>query len=365
MSTLIKRSLTTGTVKKTRRVFSGIQPTGTPHLGNYLGALANWARLQEADPVTGELPLNYYSIVDLHAITMPQDPATLRQAKFDMAATLLACGVDPKRSVLFEQSRVRAHAELAWIFNCITPVGWLGRMTQWKSKLEKAPSSGHAQSLTDETLTSGLKMGLFDYPVLQAADILLYKGTHVPVGEDQMQHLELARDIAGLFNKTFTYVFPKPNVIVPPAAKRVMSLREPTSKMSKSDPSDYSRLNLIDSPQVIQSKIAKATTDSIRGVTFDLVERPGVSNLVNIYAAMRDINIEDAVKEFADITSTKDFKNKVSEAIIEKLQPIQSELARLQADQGYVKQVLDEGAEKANSVANETMEQVYKAVGLR
>ncbi|KAI8331281.1 tryptophanyl-tRNA synthetase [Choanephora cucurbitarum] len=365
MHTLIKRSLTNQAAKKAHRVFSGIQPTGTPHLGNYLGALANWARLQEADPITGEIPLNYYSIVDLHAITMPQKPDTLRQAKLEVAATLLACGVDPKRSVLFEQSRVRSHTELAWIFNCITPVGWLGRMTQWKAKMEKGSSAGHAQSLADETLTSGLKMGLFDYPVLQAADILLYKGTHVPVGEDQIQHIELARDIAGVFNKAFGYTFPKPNVIVPPAAKRVMSLREPNSKMSKSDPSDYSRLNLIDSPQLIKSKISKATTDGIRGVTYDPVERPGVSNLLSIYAAMRDIEIEDAVKECVDISSTKDFKERVAEAIIERIQPIQSELVRLQKDQGYVRNVLDEGAEKANEVAEETMEQVYKAVGLR
>ncbi|GAA5803299.1 hypothetical protein HPULCUR_008778 [Helicostylum pulchrum] len=362
MNTLIKRTLTTQ--PKPRIVFSGIQPTGTPHLGNYLGALANWARLQDPDVVTGTSSVNYYSIVDLHAITMPQNPATLRQAKLDVAATLLACGVDPKRSVLFEQSRVRSHTELAWIFNCITPVGWLGRMTQWKTKME-GKGMGHAQVLADESLTTGLKMGLFDYPVLQAADILLYKGTHVPVGEDQMQHLELARDIAGLFNKTFTNVFPKPTAIVPPAAKRVMSLRDPLAKMSKSDPSDFSRLNLVDTPQLIQSKIAKATTDGIRGVSFDPVNRPGMSNLISIYASMRDIEIDEAVKECADITSTKDFKTRVSDAIIVKLQPIQSELVRLQADEGYVRKVLDDGAEKAEQVANKTMEEVYKAVGLR
>lgn len=297
---------------------------------------------------------------------MPQDPATLRQAKLDMAATLLACGIDPKRSVLFEQSRVRSHTELAWIFNCITPVGWLGRMTQWKSKLGATGSgSTHAQSLSDETLTSGLKMGLFDYPVLQAADILLFKGTHVPIGEDQMQHLELSRDIAGVFNKTFGYVFPKPDAIVPPSAKRVMSLREPTAKMSKSDPSDYSRLNLVDTPDVIRAKIAKATTDGIRGVSYDIEQRPGMSNLVSIYAAMRDIEVEEAVKDCSGITSTKVFKERVADAIIEKLQPIQSELVRLQADEDYVRKVLIDGAERANEVADKTMEQVYKAVGLR
>lgn len=347
-------------------MFSGIQPTGTPHLGNYLGALANWAKLQEADPITGESPLNYYSIVDLHAITMPQNPNELRRAKFDMAATLLACGVDPKRSVLFEQSQVRAHSELAWIFNCITPVGWLGRMTQWKSKLEKSAGTSHAESLSAVDLNSGLKMGLFDYPVLQAADILLYKATHVPVGEDQIQHLELARDIAKLFNKTFKQpVFPKPDVIVPPSAKRIMSLRDPNSKMSKSDPLEHSRINLVDSPEIIQAKIAKATTDSIRSVSYDPVERPGVSNLVSIYAAMLDIEIEEAVKDCANITSTKEFKTRVADAIIEKIKPIQTELVRLQADKGYVTQVLDEGANRANQIANETMEQVYKVVGLR
>ncbi|CEP07306.1 hypothetical protein [Parasitella parasitica] len=364
MNTLIKQTVSAQSARKARRVFSGIQPTGTPHLGNYLGALVNWTRLQEADATTGELPLNYYSIVDLHAITMPQEPASLRQAKLDVAATLLACGIDPKRSILFEQSRVRCHAELAWIFNCITPVGWLGRMTQWKSKMEKMGGS-HAQSLTDESLTSGLKMGLFDYPVLQAADILLYKGTHVPVGQDQMQHLELARNIAALFNKTFEYTFPKPEAIVPPATKRVMSLRDPASKMSKSDPSDYSRLNLVDSPDVIRSKIAKATTDGIRGVSYDPVERPGVSNLLGIYAAMRDIDVHEAVKECSDITSTKAFKDRVTESIIARLQPIQSELFRLQADKGYLVCVLDDGALRADQAAKDTMEQVYKAVGLR
>jgi tryptophanyl-tRNA synthetase len=326
--------------------------------------LANWARLQKPD-ANGVQPVNYYSIVDLHAITLPQDPATLRQSKLDVAATLLACGIDPKKSILFEQSRVRAHAELAWIFNCITPVGWLGRMTQWKSKMESRGVS-HAQVLSDENMTNGLKMGLFDYPVLQAADILLYKGTHVPVGEDQMQHLELARDIASLFNNTFSSsIFPKPDAIVPPAAKRIMSLREPENKMSKSDPSDFSRLNLVDPPELIKKKISKATTDSIRGVSYNIEERPGMSNLVGIYAAMRDIDVDEAVKHFADVTSTKVFKDQVADAVVEKLQPIQQELVRLQNDMGYVKQVLDKGAKDAEEVAYNTMEEVYKVVGLR
>ncbi|KAG0171829.1 Tryptophan--tRNA ligase, mitochondrial [Apophysomyces sp. BC1034] len=363
---MFKRTLTS--VAKPRVILSGIQPTGTPHLGNYLGALANWTKLQEPDPLTKQTATNYYSIVDLHAITMPQDPATLRKAKLDMAIGLLACGVDPKRSVLFEQSRVRGHAELAWIFNCITPVGWLGRMTQWKSKMGGSEGKilSHAQILADESITAGLKMGLFDYPVLQAADIMLYRATHVPVGEDQLQHLELARDIASTFNHTFKAdVFPKPDAIVPPATKRVMSLREPTNKMSKSDKSDYARINLTDSPDVIRSKIGRAMTDSTRGVTYDPKERPGVSNLVGIYAAVRDINVEQALQELGDIQSTKVFKDQVAEAVITKLQPIQSELVRLTADVGYVKDVLDQGAQKAEEIASKTMDDVYKVVGLR
>ncbi|KAI9244931.1 hypothetical protein BY458DRAFT_495068 [Sporodiniella umbellata] len=345
--------------KNARIVFSGIQPTGAPHLGNYLGALANWTKLQDPDPVTGANSIPYYSIVDLHAITIPQNPATLRQAKIDMATTLLACGVDPDRSVLFEQSRVRAHTELAWIFNCITPVGWLGRMTQWKSKMSQDP---HA--LADSKLTAGLKVGLFDYPVLQAADILLYKGTHVPVGQDQMQHLELSRDIAQLFNKTFGNLFPKPNAIVPPATQRVMSLRNPESKMSKSDPTDASRINLMDSPSLIQAKIKKAVTDSLPGVSYDLKERPGMSNLVGIYATCKDIEVAQALEEFSHINSTREFKEAVSEAVIEKLAPIQDRLVRLKKDEGYVKQVLDKGAKQATQVADKTIAEVYKLVGL-
>ncbi|KAI9310968.1 tryptophanyl-tRNA synthetase [Dichotomocladium elegans] len=299
---------------------------------------------------------------------MPQAPEELRRSKLDMAMSLLACGVDPDRSVLFEQSRVRAHTELAWIFNCLTPVGWLGRMTQWKTKMESSRGklSSHAEILADESLTTGLKMGLFDYPVLQNADILLYKATHVPVGQDQLQHIELARDTAQLFNKTFkTDFFPKPIPIIPQNTKRVMSLRAPTAKMSKSDPSDHARINLTDTPSQIQAKIRRAVTDSISTVSYDVQERPGVSNLLSIYSAMRAIEIDEAVKDFADVTSTRVFKDRVADAIIERLTPIQKDLARLQQDEGYVKQVLAKGAAKAEEVANANMEEVYKLVGLR
>ncbi|KAI7863728.1 tryptophanyl-tRNA synthetase [Spinellus fusiger] len=294
---------------------------------------------------------------------MRQSPEILRQGKREVAMTLLACGIDPKRSVLFEQSRVSAHAELAWIFNCITPVGWLGRMTQWKTKLGKTSNHDHATLLADPSKVQGLRMGLFDYPVLQAADILLYKSTHVPIGEDQIQHLELARDIGSAFNSTFEPLFPLPEAIIPPT-KRVMSLHDPNVKMSKSDPSENSRIHLVDPPHVIQAKIARATTDGLRSITLD-PERPGVSNLVGLYAAMRTMDPTVAVRDFEGIQSTKTFKDLVTAAIIERLTPIQQELARLEKDVGYVDSVLDEGAARAEQVANENKLQIMKAVGLR
>ncbi|CAO3644034.1 unnamed protein product [Cunninghamella echinulata] len=304
-------------------------------------------------------------VVDLHAITMPQDPKILRQSKHDMAAALLACGIDPERSVLFEQSKVRGHAELAWIFNCLTPVGWLGRMTQWKSKMDKTLTTSHAQVLMDTTTsTSSLKMGLFDYPVLQAADILIYKATHVPVGDDQLQHLELARDIAKLFNSTYKQnYFIKPEVITPPSTKRVMSLREPTNKMSKSDPSDASRINLFDPPKLIQQKIRKAVTDSQRDISFDPQSRPGVSNLINIYSAIQDISIDDALDDLKQANSSQQLKEMISDAIITRIEPIQKEYIKLQADPIYVQQILKKGAEKAQVAASQTMDQVYKIIG--
>ncbi|KAI8097049.1 tryptophanyl-tRNA synthetase [Halteromyces radiatus] len=298
---------------------------------------------------------------------MPQNPQVLRQSKHDMATALLACGVDPQKSVLFEQSKVRGHTELAWIFNCITPVGWLGRMTQWKSKLESRSPSSHAQALLDTSTSSSasLKMGLFDYPVLQAADILIYRATHVPVGADQIQHLELSRDIATLFNKTFkSKYFIKPEAIIPPSTKRVMSLRDPTSKMSKSDPAEASRINLFDTPETIRNKIGKAVTDGQREISFDVEKRPGVSNLINIYAAVASKSVEDALNDMQGIQSSQQLKQLVADAVITRIQPIQAEYVKLQADPAYVQQVLKDGAERAQVTADQTMEQVYKLVGL-
>ncbi|KAI8062450.1 tryptophanyl-tRNA synthetase [Gongronella butleri] len=358
--TIWKRAFSTAqaTGRSKRVILSGIQPTGVPHLGNYLGALDNWVKLQEKDTTT------YYMVVDMHAITMPQNALALRRSKREMATCLLACGVRPEESAIFEQSKVIGHAELAWIFNCITPVGWLGRMTQWKSKLGKAHAS-HADALLDTSAsTASLKMGLFDYPVLQAADILLYKASHVPVGEDQMQHLELTRDIAALFNSHFkSKYFSKPNAIIPPSTKRVMSLRDPSSKMSKSDASDLSRINLLDTPDVIQKKIGRAVTDSERTITYEPDTRAGVANLVNIYCAVTNLPVDDAMRDLGQLTSHQQLKQHVSDAVIARLAPIQSEHARLQADPAYVQQVLADGAAKAQVVADRTIKEVYDIIG--
>ncbi|KAF8932878.1 hypothetical protein BGZ47_011138 [Haplosporangium gracile] len=340
-------------------IFSGIQPTGKPHLGNYLGAISNWVNLQEQAHLDRETLL--FSIVDLHAITMPQDPSKLREDRKNMAITLLACGIDPKKVILFEQSKVSGHAELAWILNCLTPVGWLARMTQWKSKLGVTKG---AQSLEDVSATQGLQLGLFAYPVLMAADILLYRATKIPVGEDQIQHLELARDIGTTFNKTVRKpFFPLPRPIIT-ETKRVMSLRDPTNKMSKSDPSDQTRINLTDSPVLISQKIKRAVTDPIRGISYSRAERPALANLIEIYAGMKKVTIDDVVKQHAD-DSNAAFKEALTGVIVEALGPIQEEMRRLEGERGYVEGVLEDGARRAGEIARPNLEMAQKLMGLR
>ncbi|KAF9324591.1 Tryptophan--tRNA ligase, mitochondrial [Podila minutissima] len=340
-------------------IFSGIQPTGQPHLGNYLGAISNWVTLQEQAHDANETLL--FSVVDLHAITMPQNPDKLRKERREMAITLLACGIDPKKCILFEQSKVSGHAELAWILNCMTPFGWLARMTQWKSKMGVTRG---IQSIEDVSSTAGLQLGLFAYPVLMAADVLLYKATKIPVGEDQVQHLELARDIAVTFNKTVKQpFFPLPRPVIT-ETKRVMSLRDPTNKMSKSDASDQTRINLVDAPEVIRSKIRKATTDGIRGISYDRAERPAVANLVDMYAAIGKVSVEDVVREHAQSTNAQ-FKDALAEGIITALSPIQKEMERLGQDVGYVETVLQQGATRANEIARPNLEMIQTLVGLR
>ncbi|CAO3569298.1 unnamed protein product [Mortierella alpina] len=339
-------------------ILSGIQPTGQPHLGNYLGAISNWVALQEQAHLDNETLL--FMVVDLHAITLPQNPDQLRKERRELAITLLACGIDPKKCILFEQSKVSAHAELAWILNCMTPVGWLARMTQWKSKLGLTKG---VSSLEDVSATAGLQLGLFAYPVLMAADVLLYKATKVPVGEDQIQHLELTRDIAQMFNKNAKkQFFPLPQPLIT-QTKRVMSLKDPSKKMSKSDKLERTRINLIDSPEAISAKIKGAVTDGIRGISYDRVERPAVANLVDIYAAMKRVSVEDVVQEHAT-SSNAVFKEALTDVLVTSLRPIQEEIVRLEREDAYIKSVLDQGAARASEIARPNLQEIHRLMGL-
>ncbi len=324
------------------RIFSGIQPTGNLHLGNYLGAIRNWVKLQQDFDCI-------FCIVDLHAITMPQEPAALRQATREVTAAYIASGIDADACIIFNQSTVPGHAELSWIFSCITPLGWLNRMTQFKEKAGKQRDN------------AGL--GLYAYPVLMAADILLYKGTHVPVGEDQKQHLELARDIAGAFNRAYNEeFFPLPEPLILPTAARIMSLRDGTKKMSKSDPSDYSRITLTDDADAIAKKIRKATSDSIEGVTFDEKNRPEVANLLTIYAALTDSTPQAVASEFAT-AQTSAFKSALADVAVEKLGPITARMRDLMDDHSTLDKILKDGANRAREIAAPIFKETKKRVG--
>jgi tryptophanyl-tRNA synthetase len=327
------------------RIFSGIQPTGNLHLGNYLGAVKNWVRLQrDFDCI--------FCIVDLHAITLPQDPAELRASTRSVAAAYIASGIDPEHCIIFNQSTISAHAELSWILSCLTPLGWLNRMTQFKDKAGKNRDS--------------VGLGLYAYPVLMAADILLYKATHVPVGEDQKQHLELARDIAQTFNRQFGaehFPLPEPQIMGP--ATRVMSLRDGTKKMSKSDESDYSRINMSDDAETIRQKIRKAKTDPqpLPGDPAALEARPEAANLLGIYAALAGETLEQSVQRFAGSEFSK-FKEALSELLIATLAPIEAERMRLLSDTGYIDDILRRGAERAAAIARPVLAETYDLVGM-
>ncbi|HWL69055.1 MAG TPA: tryptophan--tRNA ligase [Geminicoccus sp.] len=326
------------------RIFSGVQPTGALHLGNYLGAIRHWVHLQQDYEAI-------YCVVDQHAITLPQDPNELRGAIREVAAALIACGIDPDRSILFNQSTVPAHAQLAWVLMCQTPIGWLNRMTQFKEKAGKQRDNASA--------------GLYTYPVLMSADILAYNATHVPVGEDQKQHLELARDTAGAFNRQFGvefFVLPEPMILG--EATRVMSLRDGTKKMSKSDTSDYSRINLTDDADTIAQKIRKAKSDPIEGMSYDVAGRPEASNLLTIYAALADLPRSQVEAEFASANFSA-FKGRLADLCVEKLSPITTEMRRLLADPAEIDRILDRGAEKADAIAGPILRQVYDIVGFR
>jgi tryptophanyl-tRNA synthetase len=330
------------------RVFSGVQPTGNLHLGNYLGAIRNFVGLQETHECL-------YCVVDMHAITVWQDPKELADNTREVAAAYIAAGINPEKHIIFNQSKVGIHAELAWVLNCVARIGWLNRMTQFKDKAGK-----------DREKAS---VGLYTYPVLMAADILAYRATHVPVGEDQKQHLELARDVAQKFNNDFSVnggadFFPLPEPLIMGPATRVMSLRDGTKKMSKSDPSDYSRITLKDSADDIALKIRKAQTDpeplpdNVEGLT----GRAGADNLVGIYAALSGKSKADVISEFAG-KQFGVFKPALADLAIAKLSPITSEMQRLSGDKAYIDQVLTRGAERARAIAEPVYARVREIVG--
>ncbi len=324
-----------------KRVFSGIQPTGTFTLGNYIGAVRNWPLLQEEYDCI-------YCVVDQHAITVRQTPAELRKKTYESAAMLLATGIDPQKSMMFVQSHVPQHSQLSWVLSCNTQYGELGRMTQFKDK-----SSKHADNINT---------GLFTYPVLMAADILLYNADLVPVGADQKQHVELARNIAQRFNNAYSDTFVLPEPFIPKVGARVMSLQEPTKKMSKSDTNEKSYVVLTDTPDVILKKFKGAVTDSEGVVKYDTTEKPGISNLMGIYSVMTGKDFEEIEKEF-DGQGYGVFKTAVAESVIDTLKPIQDEYARLLSDKAYIETVLKEGAQKAQYQANKILNKVYKKVG--
>ncbi|EGN96406.1 hypothetical protein SERLA73DRAFT_186141 [Serpula lacrymans var. lacrymans S7.3] len=341
-----------------RVVFSGIQPTGIPHLGNYLGALSNWVKLQKNAGPEDEL---IFSIVGWHALTLPQDPVALRAARSDMLSVLLAIGIDPNRSIVFHQDQNLHHTELCWILNCVTPLGKLRRMTTWKARLA-ASRNANDESEVDESL---LNAGLFTYPVLQAADILAYRATHVPVGEDQRQHLELSRDIADIFNRTFNQgppLFPLPECVITPS-KRVLSLKDPTSKMSKSSPDIQSRILLTDTGAQIRAKIRGAVTDSIQGVTYDPVNRPGTSNLLTILAACTDREVLDVAKTYQH-KGHGQLKTDVADAVEELFKHPRSEFEKIRGEASYLLKIAKDGAERAMTRSERTLLEVRSRIGL-
>ncbi len=323
-----------------KTVLSGIQSSGNLHLGNYLGSIKNWIDLQETHNCI-------FGVMNLHAITVPQDPKILQQNIIDAAVTYLACGLDPKKSTIFVQSDVPQHSELSWVLGCLTPMGWLNRMTQFKEK-----------SVDQENL------GLYAYPVLMAADILLYKADTVPVGEDQKQHLELTRDIAGAFNRRYNceyFKLPEPMIIK--EVKRIMSLQDGLKKMSKSDESDLSRINLDDAAELVEKKIKKAKTDSQNTISYD-ENRPEIYNLLNIFASLSGKAATDIAKEYENSGYGK-FKGDLAEVVVEKLAKIRQNIQLYKNDQAYIKQVLRDGGEKARAIAQKTRDEVFEYVGLK
>jgi len=323
------------------RIFSGIQPTGSLHIGNYLGAVRNWLALQQEHDCI-------YTIVDLHALVVTQDPKLFRQLILEKAIEYMAVGLDPERCIIFVQSHVKEHTELAWILNTITPLAELERMTQYKDKAQKNKKNINA--------------GLFDYPVLMAADILLYKANAVPVGEDQAQHLELTRIIARKFNSLYGDTFPEPETLLPKQGARIMSLKNPKSKMSKSEGPD-SYISLFDNPQLIRKKIAKAVTDPGKDIIYNPSKKPGVSNLLTIYSLFTEEPIAEIEQQFKG-QGYSEFKKALEELLIEKLEPYRKKKHELLQRERYVQELLVQGAKKSRAIAEATMKEVREKVGL-
>jgi len=334
-------------------VFSGVQPTGNLHLGNYLGAIVKFVELQNSHQCI-------FCVVDLHAITVAQNPNELKSNIREVTAAFIAAGIDPEKHIVFNQSQVPEHAELAWVFNCVARIGWLNRMTQFKEKAGKDRENA--------------SVGLYAYPTLMAADILVYRATHVPVGEDQKQHLELARDIAQKFNTDFSQsiadsgfgeaYFPMPIPLIQGPATRVMSLRDGSKKMSKSDPSDYSRINLTDDPETITQKVRKAKTDSdaLPSEIEGLIKRPEAENLVSIFASLNNQSKADVLSDFGG-KNFSSFKAALVDLAVLKLGPIGLEMARLKKDEAYIDQVLSKGSHRAREIASQTMKDVKSILG--
>ena len=330
-----------------KKIFSGVQPTGNLHLGNYLGAIKNFVELNNQKD--NEC---IFCVVDLHAITVKQDPKELKKNIRETAATFIACGIDPKKSIIFNQSSVSAHAEGAWILSCVSKIGWLNRMTQFKEKAGK-----------DKEKAS---IGLYSYPVLMAADILLYDATHVPVGEDQKQHLELCRDIAQKFNNDFRSpdFLRVPEPLIQKEFSRIMSLKDGKNKMSKSDPSDLSRINLTDEKDQMLNKIKKAKTDTMPmpSEQKNLSERPEAENLLGIYSSLKSQNLEKSIQEFSN-KNFSEFKEKLSKVVIEKIQPISTEIKKLLDDTKYLDDILLDGSIKADKIASKKIKEIKELVG--
>lgn len=323
-------------------IFSGIQPSGKLTIAHYIGAISNWVNLQDTYDCL-------FCLVDMHAITVKQDPVALREHCYQLLALYIACGIDPQKNLIFIQSHVPAHTQLSWVLNCITYMGELNRMTQFKDKAKQHESN--------------INVGLFDYPVLMSADILLYQTNLVPVGSDQTQHLELARDIAMRFNNTYGEIFTIPQICQPPVGGRIMSLLEPLKKMSKSDPNENSFIAMLDSPEIVRQKMRRAVTDSGKEIIFDVENKPGIANLLTIYSVLSNQSIADIVKQYEKANGYSGFKNDLAEVIINFLTPIQKKYKVLREDNKILDKILKQGAEEATSRANKTLQKVYDIIG--